>query len=111
LGDDHDFSEAQVFGAGGIVVGEERGGDDVAGMQFGECGGVFEAIGHGHRRHETGDVVVLKQHLAIGGIGADDRSTDGILLRGRARRRRVCCAVATECGDGQRGHCQEQYDR
>lgn len=111
LGDDHDFSEAQIFGAGGIMVGEERGGDGVAGMQFGKSGGIFEAIGHGHGGHETRDVVVLEENLGIGGVCADDSSTDGILLCGCAQGGRVCGAVATDRGDGQGGHRQEQYHR
>ncbi len=36
LSDDDDVLEAQIDGPGGIVIGEQGGGNEVSGMQFGE---------------------------------------------------------------------------
>lgn len=110
LRDDDDFFEAHVLWAGGIAVGKEGGRDEVAGMQFGEGGWIFKAIGHGHGVHQAGDGVVLERDFAAGRVGADYRATDWILLGGRIRGR-VRCVVATAGGEDKCGHRQEkQYE-
>ena len=78
LGDDDDVVEEDV--GVGVLRDEHVGGEDVAGMEFGEDGGVFELVGHGHGFHKAGDGFVVEGDLARGGIGGDDFSAEVVDL-------------------------------
>ena len=111
LGDDNDVCEAKVGGAGGIVIGEEGGGDEVAGVELGEDGGVVEAIGHGHRGHQAYDGVVLEGDFAGGGISAEDRAAYGVLLwRAFGDCGGLCRATTAAHSQCHRGHCEKRQD-
>ena len=80
LSDDDDVIEFGIAEAGGVLLDDDGGGDEVAGVEFADDAGVLELVGHGHGVHETGDGIVLEGD--VGGIGADDLATDGEGLLG-----------------------------
>ena len=81
LGDDDDVVELDVGVAVAVLVGEDLGGDAVAGVEFAGDAGVLELVVHGHGFHEAGDVLAVERDVVA--VGGDDLAADGegLLLR------------------------------